>query len=239
MHYNIMHISQLSLKRLLHRAGIKRISNNTYEHVYNYMNSYLNDISDKVHNLTKNRSNQTITTNDINNGYVLTNIIGLIQTQNGGNFGYCHDEVSQCSDPTNQLLPGATSTSRCGPQNGGNQPTYCDNQPSQCGEVCTKPLVGGNQALYCDNQPSQCGTVCNIPLIGGSDKNNNEYYFTIPQTQFYRFIQGGSSELKSKKITKSGFQQLQFLVENNTINYLMNKNMDLKNMNVNEFSLNQ
>ena len=211
-----MHISQLSLKRLLHRAGIKRISNDSYEHVYNYMNSYLNDISDKVHNLTKNRSNQTITSNDINNGYLLTNIIGLIHTQDGGNstdFGYCHEQSSQCANPTNQLLPGASSTSRCGAQNGGNQP------------------------MYCDNQPSQCGIVCNIPLVGGADKNNDEYYFTIPQTQFLRFIQGGSNELKTKKITKSAFQQLQFLIENNTINYLMNKNMDLQNMNVNEFSL--
>ena len=210
-----MHISQLSLKRLLHRAGIKRISNDSYNHVYNYMNSYLNDISDKVHNLTKNRSNQTITSNDINNGYLLTNIIGLIHTQEGGNsndFGYCHEQSSQCANPTNQLLPGATSTSRCGAQN------------------------GGNLVSYCDNNPSQCGIVCNIPQVGGTDKINNDYYFTIPQTQFLRFIQGGSNELKTKKITKSAFQQLQFLIENNTINYLMNKNMDLQNMNVNEFS---
>lgn len=211
-----MHISQLSLKRLLHRAGIKRISNDSYDHVYNYMNSYLNDISDKVHNLTKNRSNQTITSNDINNGYLLTNIIGLIHTQDGGNsndFGYCHEQSSQCSNPTNQLLPGASSTSRCGAQNGGS-------------------LSG-----YCHNNPSQCGIVCKIPQVGGTDKIDNDYYFTIPQTQFLRFIQGGSNELKTKKITKSAFQQLQFLIENNTINYLMNKNMDLQNMNVNEFSL--
>lgn len=211
-----MHISQLSLKRLLHRAGIKRISNDSYEHVYNYMNTYLNDISDKVHNLTKNRANQSITTNDINNGYLLSNIIGIIQE--GGNqndFGYCHNESSQCSNLSSQLLPGGVSTPKCGLQNGGNQ-------------------------IYCHGQPSQCTGIelCNIPLVGGAEKMDEDYYFSIPQTQFLRFIQGGSNELKSRKITKSAFQQLQFLIENNTINYLMKKNKDLQNMNINEFTLN-
>lgn len=213
-----MHISQLSLKRLFHRAGIKRIANDSYEHVYNYMNNYLNDMSDKVHNLTKNRSNQTITMNDINNGYLLTNIIDIIKTQEGGNlnnFGFCHEQSSQCSNPSEQLLPGAISTPKCGLQNGGNIP-YCHGQPSQCSSI----------------------ELCNIPLVGGADKMSDDYYFTIPQTQFLRFIQGGSNELNKKKLTKSAFQQLQFLIENNTIKYLMNRNTNLQNMNVNEFTFN-
>lgn len=211
-----MHISQLSLKRLLHRAGIKRISNDSYEHVYNYMNTYLNDISDKVHNLTKNRTNQTITMNDINNGYLLTNIIGIIhEGGNSSDSGYCHDQSSQCSNLSTKLLLGGISTPKCGLQSGGNQ-EYCHGQPSQCTGL----------------------ELCNLPLVGGSEKMNEDYYFSIPQTQFLRFIQGGNNELKTKKITKSAFQQLQFLIENNTINYLMKKNKELQNMNINEFSLN-
>jgi histone H3/H4 len=214
-----MHISQLSLKRLFHRAGIKRISNDSYEHVYNYMNSYLNDIGDKVYNLTKNRSNQTITSNDINNGYLLTNIIDIIKTQEGGNsdvYGFCHEQRSQCSNAIDSvLLPGATSIGKCGSQSGGYAP-YCHGQPSQCNGVYD----------------------CNTPLVGGADKMNEDYYFSIPQTQFLRFIQGGNSDLNKKKITKSAFQQLQFFIENNTINYLMNKNKDLQKMNINEFTFN-
>ncbi len=48
-------ISQLSLKRLCHRVGIKRISVDCYKPLYQYMISVLLALADKIKILSKSR----------------------------------------------------------------------------------------------------------------------------------------------------------------------------------------
>ena len=117
-----MEISQLALKRLFHRAGIKRISNKSYDKLYGMLNLFVSNILDKSIILSNNRQNNTLNSDDIYKGYNVSNLLTIIENegdtnQEGGEYtGYCDSELSQCG-----LLKGGEYTG------------YCDSEPSQCG----------------------------------------------------------------------------------------------------------
>jgi len=135
-----MDISQLALKRLFHRAGIKRISNGSYEKLYIHMVDEVKNILDKSITLIKNRQKNILNNDDIKKGFVLKNILNIISTtsiQNGGEYkGYCDNEPSQCADVNNQV--------------GGVE--FCDNQISQCGNFSEDVIMN-----------------CDIKQNGGTD----------------------------------------------------------------------
>jgi histone H3/H4 len=117
-----MEISQLALKRLFHRAGIKRISNKSYDKLYGMLNLFVSNILDKSVTLSNNRQNNTLNSDDIYKGYYVSNLLTIIENesdinQEGGEYtGYCDSEPSQCG-----ILKGGEYTG------------YCDSEPSQCG----------------------------------------------------------------------------------------------------------
>jgi histone H3/H4 len=97
-----MEISQLALKRLFHRAGIKRISNKSYDKLYGMLNLFVSNILDKSIILSNNRQNNTLNSDDIYKGYNVSNLLTIIENegdtnQEGGEYtGYCDSEPSQC-----------------------------------------------------------------------------------------------------------------------------------------------
>jgi histone H3/H4 len=116
-----MDISQLSLKRLFQRAGIKRISNTSYEKLYLQINELISNIIEKSVTLINTRQNNVLNNDDIQKGFFLTNLLNIIETtvQSGGEYkGYCDNEASQCADVFQQK--GGIS--------------FCDGEVSQCGD---------------------------------------------------------------------------------------------------------
>ena len=97
-----MEISQLALKRLFHRAGIKRISNKSYDKLYDMINLFVSNILDKSITLSNKRQNNTLNSDDIYKGYNVSNLLKIIENesdveQEGGSYtGYCDSEPSQC-----------------------------------------------------------------------------------------------------------------------------------------------
>lgn len=195
-----MDISQLSLKRLFNRAGIRRVSSNSYDSLYNILKSFNYNILDKSSTLVQTRQNKVISGEEINNGFILTNILDIInqQIQNGGGMeeaGWCDNNPSQCG------LTSIQNMEEINMQNGGT--SYCDGNISQCGNFTEEAIAG-----------------CQFNQTGSGD-----YYFTIPRTQFQRFINEIINQnFKGIKITKSGLKELQYLVENKTIEHLIQLN---------------
>ena len=110
-------------------------------------------------------------------------------------------------------------------QDGGAEAGWCDNEPTQCGKVDNQ--VGG--IAYCDGQLSQCGNFSEEALSACkyNQTGSGEYYFTIPTTQYQRFInQLITDQFKGIKITKSGIKELQYSVENRVVEYLSKINID-------------
>jgi histone H3/H4 len=96
-----MEISQLALKRLFHRAGIKRISNKSYDKLYGMINLFVSNILDKSIILSNNRQNNTLNSDDIYKGYNVNNLLTIIEnesetSQEGGAYTeYCDSDPSQ------------------------------------------------------------------------------------------------------------------------------------------------
>lgn len=140
-----MEISQLALKRLFHRAGIKRISTNSYEKLYSQINQLINSVLDKSITLINNRQNNVLNRDDIQKGYILGNLLNIIDNvvQDGGEYkGYCDNEPSQCADVSNVIQ-----------QTGG--VAFCDGEISQCGNYsediangCEKMSQNGGGDYY-------------------------------------------------------------------------------------------
>jgi len=158
-----MDISQLALKRLFHRAGIRRISNGSYEKLYTHICDEVKNILDKAMTLTKNRQKNVLNNDDIKKGFVLKNILNIISNasnQNGGEYrGYCDNQPSQCADVIHQIA--------------GND--FCDGEISQCG------IVSEDIILHSDNnQNGGTDYFFSIPytqfnrLLTNILKNNNQ-----------------------------------------------------------------
>jgi histone H3/H4 len=186
-----MDISQLALKRLFHRAGIRRISNGSYDKLYLHICDELKNILEKSMTLTKNRQKNVLNNDDISKGFILNNILKII--------------------------------TRSSLQNGGEYAGFCDNEPSQCGDVVNQ--TGG--VSFCDNEPSQCGIGSDDISINPNNIQNGgkDYFFSIPSTQFNRLVVR-LLENTNQKITKSAVNNLQYLLETSIVEKLIKKNVE-------------
>jgi len=192
-----MEISQLSLKRLFSRAGIKRVSSNSYNQLYHLIQDITLNILDKSSTLVKSRQNNILSQDEIKNGFVLTSILDIIN---------------------NQI------------QDGGEDSGWCDNEPSQCGNSVDLGKIGQTGGVaYCDGNLSQCGNFSEeaISTCKINQSGSGVYFFSIPTTQYHRFINDLiSKNYKNLKITKSGLKELQYSVETRAIEYISKLNSE-------------
>jgi len=207
-------ISSLSLKRLFNRAGIKRVKHESYEQLAKYMTNFTKQILSDTNVLISNRKNKIMTEEDIKNGLIVNNLLHIIDNiHKGGNSeNFCHGNNSQCgSDPPIIAPP------EPGKMTGGTYDsitnTFCNGNTSQC---------------YFDD-------VVDCNMGGGGLLNNDEYVFSIPNTQFQRFL--NTLHFNNMKITKSSVNYLQYFIEQNAIKYLIAKKKDMEDMNQKQFDL--
>ena len=189
-------ISQLSLKRLCHRVGIKRISVDSYKPLYQFMISVLLDLADKIKTLSKLNKTKIINDQDVENAINVSSFV-----QSGGDArdypGFCHGANSQCSnmhEPGQSIIPGAVVDS----------------------------LVGGPPQMHSG---------------GGGATRENDHFFTIPLTQFERFVIQHLPRNFSLQFSDDGMDRLQYHIENITMHYLANRNKLLQAQNVKQFFL--
>jgi histone H3/H4 len=189
-----MEISQLALKRLFHRSGIRRISNGSYDKLYLHINEQVKNILEKSMTLIKNRQKNVLNNEDIRKGFILNNILNII--------------------------------SKSSIQNGGEYIGYCDNEPSQCGDIVNQK--GGID--FCDGQISQCGNYSEDITLSCANKQNGggggDYFFSIPSSQFNRLVTKLLEENNNQKITKSAVNHLQYLIETSVVDQLIKKNVE-------------
>ena len=208
-------ISSLSLKRLFNRAGIKRVKHESYNQLLNYISDFSKQVLNDTNILIINRKNKTITEDDLKKGLIIHNLFDIIEnSQNGGaNEAFCHNSPSQC---------GITDYSSSNYNNSG---------PNQEGGT-VDPITNN----FCNGLTSQCffnddlGS-CNL-LSGGNSINKNNYVFSIPNTQYQRFL--NTLGIDDIKMTKQSLNYLQYITELHVTNYLISKN---RNMNQKEFDL--
>ena len=207
-------ISTLSLKRLFNRAGIKRVKHESYNKLIKYISNFSKQILSDTTTLISNRKNKTITEEDIKNGLIVNNLLKLIDNiHTGGNSeGFCHGSPSQCG-----IVSQIVATNAPELQKGGTidhiTNTFCNGNGSQC---------------FFDDIVD-----CNIS--GGGLLNNDEYIFSIPNTQFQRFL--NTLHFNNIKMTKSSVNYLQYFIEQNAIKYLVDKKRDMEGMNQKQFDL--
>ena len=207
-------ISSLSLKRLFNRAGIKRVKHESYDQLAKYMTNFTKQVLTDTNILISNRKNKIMTEEDIKNGLIVNKLLHIIDNiHNGGNYEqFCHGNTSQCG-VEGTIIP----TSEPGKMTGGTfdriTNTFCNGNTSQC---------------FFDD-------VVDCNMSGGGLLNNDEYVFSIPNTQFQRFL--NTLHFNNMKITKSSVNYLQYFVEQNAIKYLIDKKKDMEDMNQKQFDL--
>ena len=110
-------ISLLSLKRVCHRAGIKRISADSYKPIYQLMITILADLAEKIKTLANTK--KVIDAQDVENGQIVALLLKLSEKdhtdariQTGGSPtdypGFCDGANSQCQ---NTFAPGHVAVS--------------------------------------------------------------------------------------------------------------------------------
>jgi histone H3/H4 len=210
-------ISQLSLKRLFNRAGIRRVKHDSYNELSKYMTKFTQNVLNYTITLVKNRKNQTINEDDLKKGLIVNDVFNIIgESQNGGNYeGFCHGNPSQCSNgyEANGAIASSQTGGSMGTLNFGG-PAYCHNNATQCSY---------------DDFAAECGSDI---MNGGSI---NDYIFSIPNTQFQRFLNTFNNN--EQKMTKRAVNYLQFLTEQNAIDHLLKKKNEMENNNQKEFDL--
>lgn len=201
-------ISSLSLKRLFNRAGIKRVKHESYNQLLNYISHFCKQVLNDTNILIVNRKNKTITEDDLKKGLIINNLFDIIEnSQNGGgNEDFCHGSPSQCGMNENT----SSNYNNGNTQNGGTvdpiRNVFCNGMTSQC--------------FYEDSL-----TNCDF-LSGGNLSSKNNYVFSIPNTQFQRFL--NTLGIDDIKMTKQSLHYLQYITEQDVINYLISKNKDQK-----------
>jgi histone H3/H4 len=209
-------ISSLSLKRLFNRAGIKRVKHDCYNNLIKYISNFTKQILSDTTTLISNRKNKTITEEDIKNGHIVNNLLKIIDNiHNGGDSeGFCHGSPSQCGI-VNQVIPvNAPEMQKGGTVDRIIPNSFCNGNPSQCfySDLATECKVGGSVI-----------------------RDNNEYIFSIPNTQFQRFL--NTLQFNDVKMTKNSVNYLQYIVEQDAINYLIDKKKDMDDMNQKQLDL--
>jgi histone H3/H4 len=209
-------ISSLSLKRLFNRAGIKRVKHDSYNNLIKYISNFSKQILSDTNTLISNRKNKTITEEDLKNGLIVNNLLKIIDNiHNGGdNEGFCHGSPSQCGI-VNQIIPvNSPEMQKGGAVDRIIPNTFCNGNVSQC--------------FYTD-------LISECKVGGGGIINNSEYIFSIPNTQFQRFL--NTLQFKDIKMTKSSVNYLQYIIEQDAIKYLLDKKKDMEGMNQKQFDL--
>ena len=197
-------ISQLSLKRLCHRVGIKRISVDCYKPLYQYMISVLIDLADKIKILSKSTKTKIISEKEIEDARI---VLSLLQNriQQGGNAtdypGFCAGMESQCSS-----------------------------MPEIVKSLTTGIVVSSDSVAGMNGGGGSGGS-------SGSKSCKEEYYFTIPLTQFERFLEQYLPHRYSFTFSDDGMDRLQYHIENMTMRYLAERNKQLQEQNIKQFFL--
>jgi hypothetical protein len=90
---------------------------------------------------------------------------------------------------------------------------------------------------FCNGNASQCffDDIVDCNISGGGLLNNDEYIFSIPNTQFQRFL--NTLHFNDIKMTKSSVNYLQYFIEQNAIKYLVDKKKEMEGMNQKQFDL--
>lgn len=207
-------ISSLSLKRLFNRAGIKRVKHESYNKLIKYISNFSKQILEDTQTLIINRKNKTITEEDIKNGFIVNNLLKIIDNiHNGGNTeGFCHGSPSQCG-----IVPHI--------------------QPVNAPELQKGGDIDRITNTFCNGNTSQCffDEVVDCKQSGGNLMNNEQYIFSIPNTQFQRFL--NTLNFNDLKIAKSSVNYLQYIIEQNAVKYLLDKKKEMEDMNQKEFDL--
>jgi len=206
-------ISQLSLKRLCHRVGIKRISVDCYKPLYQYMISVLVDLADKIKILSKSTKTKIISEKDVEDARMVLSLIEN-RIQQGGKStdypGFCSGMESQCSNMP-EIVKSLTT-----------------------GIVVTDDSVAGFPEIM--NGGGGSGNSGNSGN-GGNKSGKEEYYFTIPLTQFERFLGQHLPYRCSFEFSDDGMDRLQYHIENMTMQYLAERNEQLQEQNIKQFFL--
>jgi histone H3/H4 len=207
-------ISTLSLKRLFNRAGIKRVKHESYNKLIKYISNFSKQILSDTTTLISNRKNKTITEDDIKNGLIVNNLLKIIDNiHNGGDSeGFCHGSPSQCG-----VVDQIVATNAPELQKGG--------------------TIDRLTNSFCNGNASQCffDDIVDCNISGGGLLNNDEYIFSIPNTQFQRFL--NTLHFNDIKMTKSSVNYLQYFIEQNAIKYLVDKKKEMEGMNQKQFDL--
>ena len=198
-------ISQLSLKRLCHRVGIKRISVDCYKPLYQYMISVLIDLADKIKILSKSTKTKIISEKDVEDARM---VLSLLE---------------------NRIQQGGKST---------DYPGFCSGMESQCSNMpeIVKSLTTGI-VVTDDSVAGLPGTMNGGGGNSGSKSGKEEYYFTIPLTQFERFLEQHLPHRCSFEFSDDGMDRLQYHIENMTMQYLAERNEQLQVQNIKQFFL--
>ena len=205
-------ISSLSLKRLFNRAGIKRVKHESYNKLMKYITNFSKQILSDTNTLISNRKNKTITEEDIKNGLIVNNLLKII------------DNIHIGGDSEGAIK----------------LPEFCHGNPSQC-SIMSEMQKGGTvdrlTNTFCNGNGSQCffDDIVDCNITGGGLLNNEEYIFSIPNTQFQRFL--NTLHFNDIKMTKSSVNYLQYFIEQNAIKYLVDKKKDMEGMNQKQFDL--
>lgn len=102
------YISALSLKRLFQKAGIYRVSSDSYNKAHLMVEDFVENLLEKASTFSK---RNVIGTESIHKGELVDNLLKIVDEQAGGGDNYCDGEPSQC---------------------GGR--AFCDGDISQCGQ---------------------------------------------------------------------------------------------------------
>lgn len=198
-------ISQLSLKRLCHRVGIKRISVDCYKPLYQYMISVLIDLVDKIKILSKSTKTKIISEKEVEEARI---VLSLLQ---------------------NRIQQGGKST---------DYPGFCAGMDSQCSNTpVISPSLTQGVVVVEDSVAGIPETMNGGGGSGGSKNGKEEYYFTIPLTQFERFLEQHLPHRYSFEFSDDGMDRLQYHIENMTMQYLAERNGQLQEQNIKQFFL--
>jgi histone H3/H4 len=194
-------ISQLSLKRLCHRVGIKRISIDCYKPLYQCMISILVDLADKIKIVSKSMKTKIITEKEIEEARMILPLIENRIQQGGKSVDY---------------------------------PGFCAGMESQCSNM---PEIGQSTTPGAIIEDSCAGIPGVMNGGGGSKSGKEEYYFTIPLTQFERFLRQHLPHRCTFEFSDDGMDRLQYHIENMTMQYLAERNKQLQDQDIKLFFL--
>jgi hypothetical protein len=116
-------------------------------------------------------------------------------------------------------------------------PGFCSGMESQCSNMpeMVKSLTTG--IVVTDDSVAGLPEIMNGGGNSGNKSGKEEYYFTIPLTQFERFLEQHLPHRCSFEFSDDGMDRLQYHIENMTMQYLAERNEQLQEQNIKQFFL--